>query len=175
MARTSFTIRQTSLQTDPPVSGDDDSALKGDGYVDSPTSSISSKTSFLEARAIDYEEVKVSWGIGTLLSSTVGVTPVATQVQIRYDTVGEPQTVANGVLVATIDATRNEDVVYHSGLPSGTWVYYSVFVRYDSTSYRSWYEKVASVQVLMPARFGSRDMLWNRIPRHHRIQDGTDS
>lgn len=175
MARASFVISQTYLQKEPPVSGDNDSALKGDGYVSSPTSPISAARSFFDAKATDYGQTEISWGIGTTLQTTVGVTPVPTQVVIRYDTLGEPQTVANGTLVTTITPDRLTDTITHGDLPEGVWVYYSLFVRYDSTDVRSWYEKVASVKVLMPARLNSREMLWRRIPMHHRIQDGSDS
>jgi phage tail-like protein len=36
-----------------------------------------------------------------------------------------------------------------------------------------WYEKLASLEVLMPFEYGSTDLLWKRIPMYYREQDNT--
>lgn len=182
MARTSFTFKQfgvsqagSFLQATPVLGSDDDSALKGDNYVSSPDSGLTEAESFFDVTVRDYGKTLIKWGIGTALQTTVGATPVATEVMVRYDTIGEPQTASDGKLVTTITADRVSSSIEHSDLPDGTWVYYTLFVKYQSTVTRSWYERVASVHILTPERFGSTDILWKRIPRYYRIQDGIDS
>lgn len=180
MARISFTIKKTGLITEGSFlqntpAADDDSALRGDAYVTAPDVGLTESQSFFDATVVDYGLIRLKWGIGTALQTTVGATPVPTEVAIRYDTIGEPQTYSNGTLVTTITAGQVNASIDHGDLPLGTWVYYSLFVKYESTGYRSWYEKVASTHVLIPNRYESSEMLWRRIPRHYRIQDGTDS
>lgn len=153
----------------------DDTALRGDAYVVIPQLDVLVTDAFFEAKPIDYEVVKLKWSIGVGLQSTYGATPVPTEVVIRWDTIGEPQTVANGKLVTKVTADNAISEMDHTGVPSGTWIYYSIFVKYSTTAYRHWYEKVASVHVQTPTRYQSSDLLWQRIPRHYRIQDGSDS
>lgn len=179
MAKASFTFKQTLenygsyLQNTPQDT--DDSALKGDGYVTPPSIVNAPKNSYFTASPVDYGVNRLSWRIGTTLSTTISATPVATEVVLVYDTLGEPQTVADGIQLTVIDTSTATGSMTHGGLPAGTWVYYSLFAKYESTLYRSWYEKVASVYCMVPHNYGSTDMLWDRIPRHYRIQDGSDS
>lgn len=152
----------------------DDSALRGDSYVIVPQANAVVTAAFFEAKPVDYGIVKLKWSVGMALASSYGAEPVPTEVMIRWDTLGEPQTVANGSLVTTIRSNDIRSEMEHQNLPDGTWIYYSIFVKYSSTAYRHWYEKVASVHVQTPYRYGSTDTLWERIPRHYRIQDGFD-
>lgn len=179
MAKASFTLKKPGLlslgsflQKEP--GEPDDSPLRGDGYVSVPAT-VSPRSSQFEAKPYDYGIIKLKWGIGEPLYSTFGADPVPTQIMIRYDTKGEPQTVSEGSLVTTITPDRSVDTFFHGGLPDGTWVYYSLFVKYESTQTRAWYERVTSVHALLPYRYGSTEMLWDRIPRHYRITDGADS
>lgn len=172
--RSSIFSYGSSLQK-PPTSSEtysDDTALRGDAYVDIPQLDAIVVDAFFEAKPVDYGVVKLKWSAGVPLSSTYGATPTATEIIIRWDTLGEPQTVANGYSVITISADDPAaSEMEHVNLPDGAWVYYSIFVKYSSTAYRHWYEKVGSVHVQTPYRYGSTDMLWGRIPRHYRIQD----
>lgn len=183
MARTSFTFKKKDLlslgsflQNEPVEGEDNDSALKGDGYVATPTVVVTAAgESFFDAKVVDYGTVDLTWGLNSTLFTVVGADPVPTEIVIRYDTLGEPQTVVDGGSVVTITPSRQENTHTQHGLPDGAWVYYSLFVKYESTATRSWYEKVGSVYVLVPNRYNSTEMLWDRIPRHYRIQDGADS
>jgi len=184
MARTSFTFKKKELSSlgsflqSTPVGSSNDNALRGDNYVSTPAVVVTGgEASYIDAVVIDYGTVYLSWALNTPLYEEVGEAPVPTEIVIRYDTRGEPQTVSDGGQVVTITADRQESKYTQSNLPDGSWVYYSLFVKYESTAVdgRSWYEKVASVYVLTPYRYNSTEMLWDRIPRHYRIQDGADS
>lgn len=179
MARVSFTFRKEPVADNLQggstlqhvLSGDDDSALRGDTYVSSPTAVLTEEETSFSAQVIDYGRVLLKWSIGTPLSTPVDATPVATSITVRWDTIGEPQTVANGQQVTTITADRvNESMEHFVGL-DGVWVYYSIFVKYEGVGVRSWYEKVGDVHVLTPNRYGSTDNLYSRISRHWRLQD----
>jgi hypothetical protein len=118
----------------------------------------------------------IEWGIGSELEAApTSATPVPTEMQLRWDTIGEPQTVANGQFLVKITADKTTGYLPQRGLPDGTWIYYSLFVKYEGIGIRSWYEKVSSAYELTPYRYESTEMLWRRIARHWRIQDGMDS
>lgn len=152
----------------------DDTALRGDSYVAFPLIEDLVVNAFFDATPVDYNIIKLKWSAGILLSETYGETPEPTELIIRWDTIGEPQTMENGKLVTSITAGNYISEMEHSGVPEGTWIYYSLFVKYSSTTYREWYERVASVHVQTPYRYESGEMLWKRIPMHYRIQDGYD-
>lgn len=180
MARASFTFK-TTLGTTASVSGsflqagsdnigtDDTSALKADGYVIPPEAIV--ETSYIEATATDYDKVSVEWALSSALSSTLDGTPRARSLVLTYSLIGPPQTLGEGLPLVTITAANTASTYIHPNLPSGGWVYYSLFVKYESTAYRSWYEKVAETQVLVPRNYGSVDALYRRIPLHYRLED----
>lgn len=180
MARTSFTFKST-LGTTASVSGsflqpgsdnigtDDSSALKADGYTTPPSTVVG--TSFLEAVPTDYDSVTVSWGLSSALESTLDTTPRARKMVLTYSLIGPPQTLGEGLPLVTVSATNYSSEFIHHNLPSGAWVYYSLFVKYEATTTRSWYEKVASTEVLVPKNYGSTDALYRRIPLHYRLED----
>jgi len=153
----------------------DDSALRGDSYLVVPQEDVVVTDAFFEAKPVDYGTVRLRWSAGLALSETYGADPVPTEIVIRWDTLGEPQTVASGSQVVTVTSGNQISEMEHKNLPDGTWIYYSLFVKYSSTLYRHWYEKVASLHVQTPYRYQSTDMLWDRIPRHYKIQDGSNS
>lgn len=180
MARASFTLK-TTLGTASSVSGsflqagsanigtDDTSALKADGYAVPPELVVG--TSFIEATPTDYGTVTLNWALSSALSSTLDGTPRARSLVLTYSLIGPPQTLGEGSKLVTITAANTASSYVHTNLPSGSWVYYSLFVKYESTAYRSWYEKVAETQVLIPRNYGSVDALYRRIPLHYRLED----
>lgn len=162
------------LQKEPQVSEEyyDDTALRADSYVVIPQTNAISEEYFFEARPVDYQIIKLQWSSGVTLYSQYYEEPVPTELIIKWDTLGEPQTVANGYPAARVTADNFFfEKEHEEPFPSGAWVYYSIFVKYSSTAYRHWYEKVGSVHVQVPHRYESTDMLWQRIPRHYRLQD----
>jgi hypothetical protein len=150
---------------------DNPSALKADGYVTTPTS-VPGSLSFLSASPTDYDKVYLSWGITTALATEVVSTPAITTLELRYSLIGPPQTLAEGIEFAQpITADNSSSSFTHVDLPSGKWIYYTLFAKYESTDTRSWYERVVSTEVLVPQDYGYSNNLFRRIPLHYRIQD----
>lgn len=188
MARVSFTLRSSqggsALQRDPSLLVDDDSALRGEAFggnvpvpppPSAPSVPVFGATSSFSATPIDYGVVQLQWNIGTPLVSTVTTDAQPTEIVIRYSTVGEPMTPQEGSRVTTISPGREVFSLDHSNLPQGVWVYYSLFARYESTTLNPWYERVASLTVLVPRDYKSTDLLWSRIPEHYRIVDSAQA
>lgn len=173
MARVSFTLRRPDSATDKGsylryddslgVRTDQDSALRADGLQTAPTEFT---TSFFDATSSCYGEVDLTWAVD--ITTTIGVTPVVTGVVVVYSALGTPQTIASGdILVESSDTFAYSQ----SGLTEGRWAYYSLFVHYQSSGGDSYYERVASLSVLVPKNYGSTLLLWNRIPEYYRLQD----
>lgn len=184
MARVSFTLKKieggSRLQLEPPSSEfDNDSALRGDAFggtvpvpPEPPVVSVSQfGSSTFTALPTDYGVISLQWNLGMALASTLGADIVPTQIVIKYSTLGEPMNPTEGTTVTTISPGNETYEFAHSGLPQGAWIYYSLFARYESSSERPYYERVASISVLMPKNYKSTDLLWARIPEHYRIQD----
>ena len=153
------------------IYGDDSSALKADGYVTTPATAVGS-SSFLSAVPTNYDEVFLEWGIASTLATTVTSTPAITALEIRYSLIGPPETLPEGLkFIAPITSSNLNSSFLHTGLPTGKWIYYTIFARYESTGYRAWYEKIVSTEVLVPKDYGYTDNLYRRIPLHYRIQD----
>lgn len=177
MARKSFTFKRSTagsagsyLQADPALLVDDDSALRGDEYVVVPAEPVGAGAEVLfSAYPTDYNAVRLEWAISTDLATTLTATPQATRLLIVYSFTGYPQTVQDGV-VLTAPATTS-GTFDHVGLMSGKWAYYSLFVEYNSTSIRTWFELIGSIETLVPNNLGSTEDLWKRIPAHYRMQD----
>jgi hypothetical protein len=187
MARVSFTLRHTaetssqpgsSVRYDPglsyeasaslgvgasvPVLVDYDSALRADGLQLAPAEF---EEFFLEGTSVCYGEVSLSWAINL---QEPGTLPVPTETVLVYSSLGEPQTIAGGDTLVESSTTFSFN---HVGLPSGKWAYYSLFVHYESTTGDSYYERAASIAILLPNNYGSTEQLWRRIPEYYRIQD----
>lgn len=185
MARVSFVIKRSSLQEAPQLLQDETTALRSDDYDPSrpprppkpPLTGTSdspySDGSTLAASVVDYGTVELAWSIQEgVLVATPSAVPRPTEVSIRYSLVGEPRTVQDGSYVTAITLGQERFNFTHRGLPDGRWIYYSLFVKYESTSQPAWYERVVSVKALTPSRYNSIEMLWNAVPEHYRIQDG---
>lgn len=189
MARVSFTLRRTDSNPDlgsylrfddavsyessapggsaaasigPGSRVDYDSALRADGIQIAPEDF---EEFFFEANSVCYGEVQLEWALNI---SEPAETPVVTGVVMVYSDLGEPQTIASGTILVESDSVFN---YVHEGLPQGKWAYYSLFVHYQSTGGDNYYEKVASLDVLVPKDYGSTMQLWNRIPEYYRVQD----
>ena len=128
--------------------------------------------SYFAAGSHCYEEVRLEWGVDglprTATSPPLGLTPVPTETVLVYSDQGEPQTLASGDILA-----EGDDVFFyqHDGLPAGRWAYYTLFVRLQAVDGTDFYEKGASIAVLVPTNYGSTVQLWKRIPAFYRAQD----
>lgn len=193
MARVSFTLRKTGLDRgsyarydtatyntaasagnaasagtwivdDPAGTRDIDTALRSDNYQIPPNEFVES---FLEATAVAYGVNQINWG-ADLPSDALSAIPIATATILVYSSAGPPATVSSG----TVLAESNTEFSYeHTGLTGGRWAYYTLFVRYESTTADPYYEPVASVEVLVPYNYGSTLLLWKRLPQYYRESD----
>jgi len=142
---------------------DPDQYLKSDNYQIAPNEFVES---FIEATSPAYGVVSLRWEMP--LVETIGVETVATQSVLVYSPIGAPETIASGnVLTQSADVFNYE----HLDLPQGQWAYYTLFVRYQNTVGTDFYEKVASIEVLVPRNYQSVNYLWERIPQYYRDLD----
>lgn len=200
MAYKSFRIRRVDLiaspdanpfgsyvrgtDTDAPIGQtrlDSDSALRADGFI-APVGVLDVDATF-EATATTHSSVNLSWSsflIENPATKTGGDTSIK-GVVVVYSKTGAPETVADGLIIKEQAYTDTTYAVTHTGVPSGAWAYYSLFLHWNQNGTGpagvNWYERVATLQELVPFDYQTTDALWERIPSHHRIADtnGTDT
>lgn len=154
---------------------DSDSALRSSGVI-LATGSMFVEASF-EATAVDYSTINLSW------SSFLLVNPIDNEsgdsnpyeVVVVYSSTGFPETVADGVIIKTQKYDDEVSAVTHNNLPQGRWAYYSLFLHWNQNgvgpSGVNWYERVATLQELVPRNYGGSERLWNRIPNYIKSGD----
>lgn len=141
------------------------------GYQ-SATGEILTKVAFFESQVFDYDEVHLSWGAP--LVTDITTTPQPTGIIVNYSTLGEPQTVSDGL---TIIETSTASELTHFPEP-GQWAYYTLFVKYEarsvgaSTTIYTYYERGASLAELLPLNYGCTDDMYSKIPEYYRMLDG---
>ena len=157
-----------------PVKYDEDTQLKSDDLAISPVlsepsfpGSLTPSISYFESQILDYNEVLLTWGVA--LTEVLTPTPQPTRVLIVYSDLGEPQTVAEGLLLVN---TNNSTSFTHYVQP-GKWAYYSMFVRYENTTGSVYYDRVASVSELLPYNYGCSEDMYSKIPEYYRNLDAT--
>jgi hypothetical protein len=196
MAYTSFRIRrQDQIAAPDPnpfgsyVRGDDstaptgetrttsDFALRADGFVTATGDQIVSAV--FSATAVDYSTIKLGWSAFALTNPIVnesGDTNIS-EIVLVYSQTGAPETVADGTVLKT--QTYLDDVwgYDHHDLQEGKWAYYSLFIHWNQNgtgpSGVNWYERVATLQELVPYDYGSTEEMWKRIPSYLRYADTT--
>lgn len=197
MAYTSFRLRRVDLGGSPDanpfgsyVRGDDtttpvgqtrldsDSAIRADGFIQA-TSALTTTVEFT-ATATDYDTVLLTWSSFTLTDKAliaVGETKPF-EVVIVYSPTGFPETVADGIIIKTqkhFDDDYSVEHVKSYEYSQGVWAYYSLFIHWNQNGSGStgvsWYERMATLQELVPNDYGSYEQLWNRIPAQYRTGD----
>lgn len=176
MATTSFTLRKTTVGNGSYLQNDGtDSALRADGFVD--TAALSAGTydaNYFSANIINSNEVKLSWELSfTLVASASVASPVA--LAIVASPTGEPITVKDGDLVASITSNSINTTYDSVRVTEGRWVYYSLFIKYSDFGATpiTWYERAASVYIQIPKNYNSLQNLWARIPEYYRGLDAS--
>ena len=163
--------------TDAPVGltrTDADSALRADGFIVAIPAFSNAE---FNATATTYSSVKLSWSPFVLIdpeNNGVGDTAIQSVVVV-YSATGAPETVADGIIIKTQNYNDTTYAVTHQNVPTGRWAYYSLFIYYNQNGTGAteinWYERVATLQELVPKDYGLTNQLWNRIPSHHRLAD----
>ena len=154
---------------------DSDSALRSDGFV----FAVTGGEEILEFNAVasTYNSVNLSWSIIELTNKTTIVDGDSGifEIVLVYSKTGFPETVSDGVVIKT--QTYNDEIyaVTHTPVDSGRWAYYSLFLHWNQNGTGpagiNWYERVATLQELVPNNYGSSNILWNRIPTYYRTSD----
>ena len=168
---------------------DQDSALRSTGII---TIAQTADVSTFQASAIEYSAVLLNW----ILTETF--TPVAdigagesglVGVALVYSKTGAPETVIDGQLIfsgaenqylhqSSTPFVSNNETQFLLEPESGKWAYYTLFGYYntDGVNGSYFYERLASLEVIVPKDYGSTGDLWNRVPAYYRDKGaGTDS
>lgn len=153
---------------------DTDSALRADGFI---TAVVGEQILSFSAVATTYTSVNLAWSqinISDREALTTGESGVF-EIVVVYSKTGFPETVSDGVIIKTQTHSDGTYSVTHQNVDSGRWAYYSLFVHWNQNgtgpSGVNWYERVATLQELVPLNYGSSDQLWSRIPLHYRNDD----
>lgn len=170
------------------VTTDQDAALKSSGVI---LVNATSDASVFEASPFAYNGVTLRWLL------TEDFTPVEqvgasetklVEVAVVYSTTGYPETVVDGTLLIQGTVTeynhqtqlviQTESGSYIKEEPEpGKWAYYTLFAYYnvDGVGGSYFYEKLESLEVLMPYDHGSVERLWKRVPQYYRELDANNS
>lgn len=198
MAYVSFRVRRADLVASPDANpfgsyvrgvdataptgltrADSDFALRADGFI-RPVPDL-----FMEARfsatARSYDNVFLEWSEFEMTDPALnGSGDTAIQgVVIVYSKTGAPETVADGTILRRQEFDDDLFSFEHVVSTPGEWAYYSMFLHWNQNgsgiSGVNWYERVATLQELIPDNYGSIDTLWSRIPAQYRDNDFVDS
>ena len=170
---------------------DVDAAIRSTGIIETLPSSVSTTAvdeneSVFEAQAIEYNAVVLNWSLTdefTIESSVANGATGLINVALVYSDSGFPQTVVDGQLLfsgvvdtylhqETVTITTDVGPLSVQKPTSGKWAYYTLFAYYyvkDSASY--FYERLASLEILVPKDYGSKDDMWKRVPKYYRDAD----
>lgn len=159
-----------------PVKTDEDTQIKSDDLAPSPVlsepsvpGSLTPSISYFESQILDYNEVKLKWDVA--LTEVIEATPQPTRVLIVYSDLGEPQTVAEGLLLVN----SNSSTEFTHYVQPGKWAYYSMFLKYENTSGSVYYDKVSSIAELLPNNYGCSEDMYAKIPEYYRNLDSQQS
>jgi hypothetical protein len=167
---------------------DQDAALRSTGII---TVSETADASVFSAIPIEYNAVELAWiltdpfvEIEDIAEGNSGLIGVA----LVYSTTGYPETVADGKLLVNSDITAyvhqeqipiitDTGTVIKAEPESGKWAYYTLFGYYntDGVDGSYFYERLASLEVLLPLDYGSRSALWKRVPQYYREMDSVNA
>lgn len=163
---------------------DQDSALRSDGII---TVTETAAVSEFYASAVGYNSVLLRWllteeivDISSIGSGQSGIVGIA----LVYSKTGAPQTVTDGTLIvsgntstylhqSTISYLDNGVANFLYEPETGKWAYYTLFayINTDGINGSYYYQKLASLEVVVPFNYGSTDELWRRIPQYYREAD----
>lgn len=163
---------------------DQDSALRSDGII---TVTDTATASEFYGAAVGYNSVLLRWvlteeivDVSTIGSGQSGIVGIA----VVYSKTGAPQTVTDGTLLlsGTVSTYLHQNTITYldNGVTasllepeSGRWAYYTLFayINTDGVNGSYYYQKLASLEVIVPFNHGSTDELWRRMPLYYRESD----
>ncbi len=167
---------------------DQDAALRSTGII---TVSATADASVFSAIPIEYNAVELAWELTepfVVLEDIAEGDSGLIGVALVYSTTGYPETVADGKLLVNtaiygyvhqeqIPIITDIGTVIKSEPESGKWAYYTLFGYYntDGVDGSYFYERLESLEVLLPLDYGSRNALWKRVPQYYREMDSDKS
>lgn len=173
-AYTSFTLRKQTVGygSNLQQAGATDSALQADGISSAVViDALTTGTNTFTANIIARDTVRLEWTLEDPLVATVtsGYQPVELYIVSSFS--GEPVTIRDGTFVKSITSETLD--TYYDDVPEvsqGRWVYYSLFVKY-STSSTYWFTRVATLYIQIPIAYNSVEALWSKVPQYYRELD----
>lgn len=161
-----------------------DSALRSTGIIAAiPTAD----QSVFSGVAIEHNAVLLEWvleeafkDVADIGSGESGILNVV----VVYSKTGFPETVLDGEVIfdgtlnsylhqrqVTITTDQGNTIIFEP--ESGKWGYYSLFGHFNNDGENGdfYYSRLASIEVLVPFDYGSKEDLWKRIPRYYREAD----
>lgn len=118
--------------------------------------------SHLSAVAASYSSAQLVWSAPSFVSGW-------TDLLITSSTTGSPVTPLTGRSVISVVSTDPTVSYVDTGLSSGYWRYYSMFLRVPASNPQ--YLLVARTDVLLPARLGWDEQMWEGTPGWYRRLD----
>lgn len=167
---------------------DQDASIRSTGII---TVANTSDISVFSAIPIEYNAVSLTWlltdpfvAVEDIAEGSSGLIGIA----LVYSTTGYPETVADGKLLVNNDVPSyvhqqqipiitDTGTVIKTEPESGKWAYYTLFGHYntDGVDGSYFYERLTSIEVLLPFDYGSRNALWKRVPQYYREMDTAGS
>lgn len=178
MTAVSFRLRRSDdIGSNLRYEGGTDTSIRSDYYVE-PATNLG--TSYFSASIIDAylesdyykSQVEIDLSLEKELASTLTTAIQPIGVVLVASTYGEPLTIEDGESIFSWDYTTYSELYMHysTRYTEQQRVYYSLFIQYGTTT-ATWYERVGTVNVLMPILYNSTSNLWDKVPEYYKQLD----
>ena len=178
MAAVSFRLRRSDdIGSTLRYAASTDLAIRSDYYLE-PSSNLG--TSYFSASVMDAylenghykSQIDIELSLETALASTLTTTIQPIGVVVVASTYGEPLTIEDGESIFSWNSSQYSETFTHysTRYTEQQRVYYSLFVQYGTTTV-TWYERVGTLNVLLPILYNSISNLWDKIPEYYKQLD----
>jgi hypothetical protein len=161
------------------VNQDDDKALRSTDFI---LAYDANEESLFETTAIAHDAIKINWTITDQVIPQPDVESTGiVGLKVVYSYTGYPEAANDGITFWSAEAVNDpsqnlstQELIHNGLTDNGRWIYYSLFAHYYQDTGGTgtyWYEKLSSVEVLLPVNYESTQKMWERIPLYYREQD----
>lgn len=175
-------------QTAGAISFDQDSAIRSTGIIATiPTVSVGT----FEASAIEHNAVLLSWELSDAFTALEDIGTGESgllSVLVVYSKTGYPQTVLDGKVIfegatsnylhqESYNVTTDVGTITVNEPESGQWAFYTLFGYFNNDGVNGdyFYERLSSLQELVPYDWNSKQELWKKIPFYYRDADSLNN